>query len=90
MCPNWKAKQGSTFEDNKKYSNPVLDTKNLENKIESLQTTVLGIFGIQKDILATTQGVDIADRVIELEAENAELKTALSAQTGYSKAAELK
>ena len=102
-CPNYKAKQMSEYESNKaKYgqsNQPVVDISQIEKKIEAIldrvnntDVNILGMLGVQQNILNKVMGVENADEILRLEGEITELKEALKTlqnEKGFKNAGEL-
>jgi|SRR6476619_5213692 len=105
-CPNYKAKQMSEYESNKaKYSQPqdkaplIMDLGRIEKKIEAIldrvnnsDVNILGMLGIQQNILNKIMGTENADEILRLEGEITELKEALKTlqnEKGFKNAGEL-
>jgi len=102
-CPNYKAKQMSEYESNKaKYgqsNQSVVDISQIEKKIEAIldrvnntDVNILGMLGVQQNILNKVMGVENADEILRLEGEITELKEALKTlqnEKGFKNAGEL-
>ena len=104
-CPYYQRK--SQYELNKaKYSQPVQQQKqvldleaHIEKKIEAIldrvnnsDVNILGMLGIQQNILNKIMGVENADEILRLEGEITELKEALKTlqnEKGFKNAGEL-